>query len=144
MTQLSPHFSLEELCATQIRNVDNIPPSGFVRNLTDTAQRMEAVRELLGHPIHINSGYRNETINKLVGGQPNSAHLTGRAVDFICPQFGSVRDVWNAIHDSTLEYDQLIAEFVPPSGDGGWVHISFATTLRMQAFDLPAPAKRAA
>ena len=32
-------------------------------------------------PIIINSGYRSPQLNKKIGGQPNSNHLTGCAVD---------------------------------------------------------------
>lgn len=124
MTQLTPHFSLEELTATQVRGVDNTPPVEIVAVLGDTATRMEEVRKLLGQSaIHVNSGYRCDRANTLVGGRPNSAHLTGRAVDFICPSFGTPLDICRAIGD--LEFDQLIEE-------GAWVHLSFARTFRKQ------------
>ena len=48
-----------------------------------TAEWMERVREVLGgRPLRINSWYRCRTHNARVGGEPNSQHLLGRAVDF--------------------------------------------------------------
>ncbi|WP_230961891.1 D-Ala-D-Ala carboxypeptidase family metallohydrolase [Burkholderia anthina] len=48
-------------------------------------------------PIRITSGYRNQVVNRAVGGVPNSDHLTGRAADFQCSGFGAPRDIARAI-----------------------------------------------
>lgn len=122
--QLSQHFTLEELCATQVRGLDNTPSQGVIETLSDTAERMEAVRELLGHPIIVTSGYRSVEINRHVGGVPGSAHTTGHAVDFICPSFGTPLEVAQAIHNSSIDFDQLIWEMKV------WVHLSFAPGMR--------------
>lgn len=121
--QLSAHFSLEELTATSVRAADNTPSQAVVDALTDTAERMEAVRALLGHSIIVNSGYRSVEVNRIVGGVANSAHTTGHAVDFICPAFGTPMEVAQAIHASNIEFDQLIKEY-------GWVHLSFDPQMR--------------
>ena len=42
---------------------------------------LELIREAWGEPIHITSGVRCAAHNKAVGGAPDSAHLTGWAVD---------------------------------------------------------------
>lgn len=116
--QLSDHFTLEELTFTQVRDVDNIPPRDVVEALRETTVCMEEVRALLGHPIIVKSGYRSPTVNKIVGGVPDSAHIRGRAVDFICPDYGSPYEVANMISRSKLLFDQLIREY-------GWVHLAF-------------------
>lgn len=122
---LSPHFSLDEMTVTSHREIDNTPPASVLVNLTHTAHRMEAVRDLLGKPIHVNSAYRCPKLNKAVGSKSTSAHLIGYAVDFICPGFGSPLDICRAIASSDLEFDQLIFE-------GTWVHISFDPRQRRQ------------
>lgn len=125
MTALSPHFSLEELTATSHRELDNTPTPEIVAALTDTAQRLEAVRKLLRQPMHVNSGYRSPAVNAAVGGVADSAHMSGRACDFICPGFGTPLDICRALQASGIPVDQIIEE-------GTWVHISFAPTMRHQ------------
>lgn len=123
--KLSEHFSLEELTITSVR-ADNTPPPDIIAALTDTAHRMEEVRALLGKPIHVNSGYRSKRVNEIVGGSLHSAHMTGHAVDFICPSFGTPLQVCLAISHSGIEFDQIIEE------NGAWTHISFAIPMRRQ------------
>ena len=45
---------------------------------------LDPVREKLGKPIVVNSGYRCEKHNKDVGGVRNSQHLRGEAADIHC------------------------------------------------------------
>lgn len=116
--QLSTHFTLEELTTTQVRDADNVPPRDVVEALRETAICMEEVRTLLGHPVIVTSGYRSAAVNKIVGGVPSSAHTRGRAVDFICPEYGSPYEVANVISRSKILFDQLIREY-------GWVHLAF-------------------
>ena len=128
-TKLSPHFTLEEFTISQTaarQGLNNIPSEDIVKVLTNTANQMEAVRKLLGVPIHINSGYRSPEVNKAVGGAKNSQHMTGEAVDFIAPGFGSVATIIERIKSSGLVFDQLIDEY------GSWVHISFSDKPRKQ------------
>ena len=123
---LSPHFSLEELVFTQHRSLDNTPSAGVIEHLKIAAQGLERVRVLLGsHPIHVTSGYRSPAVNAAVGGVDSSAHLTGYAVDFICPGFGTPFEVCGAVSESSLNYDQLIQE-------GNWIHLSFDPQARRQ------------
>ena len=117
---LTPHFTLAELTATQHRGIDNTPPLEVIQRLHQTALLLEQVRTRLGAPVIVSSGYRCPELNEAVGGRPNSQHLTGQAVDFICPGFGSPATVVSALVDSGIEYDQLICEY------GRWVHISWA------------------
>lgn len=123
-TYLTPHFSLEELCATQHRGVRNTPSELVIDNLQDTAKRMEKVRYALDdNVITVSSGYRSPALNRLVGGVSKSAHLTGHAVDFNCFRFGTPLEVCRAIANASIPFDQLIEE-------GTWVHISFAPAMR--------------
>lgn len=130
---LSPHFSLSELTysdwATRHGN-DNIPSTEVIANLKKVAATLEQVREILGKPIHINSGYRNSTVNKGIGGSKNSKHMQGLAVDFICPEFGNPYSICKVINESDIKFDQLILEFYSPethdAAGRGWVHLGLA------------------
>lgn len=46
-------------------------------------QRLQALREVLGKPVNINSAYRTVSHNKKVGGQTLSTHLAGLAADIV-------------------------------------------------------------
>jgi len=42
---------------------------------------LQKLRDFLGVPIYINSGYRTDAYNKQIGGAPTSQHTFGKAVD---------------------------------------------------------------
>ena len=148
LTNLSPHVSLREMTfsekARQV-GLSNEPPDYCVLNMTQLcATLLEPLRAMLGCQIHINSGYRSPALNILVGGQQNppSAHLDGRAADFI-PLWGfgphkTLEECWKIIAESELPYDQLILEHSPKTGST-WIHVAIAAagkTPRHEAFPL--------
>ena len=45
----------------------------------------QSLRDRLGKPLTINSGFRCAEYNKKVGGKPNSQHLSGKALDIKLP-----------------------------------------------------------
>ena len=99
-TKLSPHFKLREFLLTD-KYPQNIPTMQDVVNLT----------------YGINSGFRNEDVNRKVGGVRNSQHLIGQAAD-IRPkdpaQFQTLVDFFKK-----WEYtDQLLTAST-------WLHISW-------------------
>lgn len=47
----------------------------------DALSRLDAMRELIGRPMIINSAYRDPLYNARVGGAPMSMHKFGRAFD---------------------------------------------------------------
>lgn len=122
-TKLSAHFALEELTVSAAGarlGLKNVPAGEKLATLTATAQRMEDVRALLGgKPIIVLSGYRSPSVNKAVGGAANSAHMSGNAVDFMCPGFGTPAQVAAHLAKHLTNYDQIIEEF------NQWVHVGF-------------------
>ena len=130
---LTPHFTLEELTASQSAarlGLDNTPPPEMVDALKRTAQLLEEVRALLGKPVLVSSGYRAPAVNRAVGGAANSAHMLGCAADFSCPAFGSPLDICRAIARSGIAFDQVIHEF------RAWVHIAWAPQPRRQVLTI--------
>lgn len=121
--QLSPHFHLSELLASQTatrRGIANIPGVTALANLRRVCAVLEMVRKALGNlPISINSGYRSSELNRAVGGAAFSAHVRGLAVDFICPQFGTPLQICRRIVAAHIPFDQLIQE-------GTWVHLGLS------------------
>ena len=56
------------------------------KNLIDqrVLNMAQELRDYLGVPVRVNSGYRCETHNKNVGGVKNSKHVLGKAADLSC------------------------------------------------------------
>lgn len=127
---LSEHFTLEEFTASSTAaraGISNAPDATIRARLRITAERLEAVRTLLGHPVIVTSAYRSPALNAIVPGSSNtSAHTLGWAVDFKCPGFGTPLQVCRAIAASGIKFDQVIHEY------GQWTHVSFDPRLRMQ------------
>lgn len=124
MTRLSEHFTLRELVASESAaalGIDNTPPPQALVYLARTAQVLESVRAVLGgHPVTITSGFRSEALNRAVGGSRTSAHMDGRAADFVVPGFGSPDRVARRIVLAGIVCDQLIFE---RAGRREWVHL---------------------
>lgn len=63
--------------------------SGYLMDL-DLIEVLDAIREMVGTPLTITSGYRTIQHNAAVGGKANSAHVYGKAADILC-ESSSVR-----------------------------------------------------
>lgn len=72
---MSKYFSTEEMvchcCGT-------LPDGGINPILLD---KLDALREAIGKPIHVDCMYRCPSHNAEVGGVPNSQHVLGNAAD---------------------------------------------------------------
>lgn len=79
--QITENFRLSEFdcgCGCEM-------PGEVLGNVLDVIERLQVVRDVLGEPLFVTSGYRCEAHNKAVGGAKGSYHLTGRAVDVSAP-----------------------------------------------------------
>ena len=52
-------------------------------NIVKVANQLQILRNYIGKPITINSGYRSEEYNADVGGVKSSQHVMGRAADIV-------------------------------------------------------------
>jgi len=122
MTNLSEHFTYEELTHTDHREFDNTPNDAELANLTRLAEFLEQVRTLLGKPIFINSAFRSKLVNDAVGSKDTSQHRLGCAADLRV--VGMTPDeVVQVVLSSDLGYDQIIREF------DRWTHISIPNSI---------------
>jgi len=157
MTQLTPHFTLEELTRSDTAarlGIDNDAPLEVTKAIKRTALGLEMVRARLNHnAISISSGYRCEALEKVLcekaykawcakHGKPvttqswaeyfaRKSHSKGEAVDFTCPTAGTPEQLVRILAGSAVDFDQLIAEYTD-NPSGGWVHISFSNNPRRQ------------
>lgn len=114
---LSPHFTLSEMSATSVHDVDNTPDLEETKNLIYLCTNvLEPVRTRFG-PLHTTSGYRSPEVNARIGGSKTSAHMRGCAWDGVPLKPTWWRDVIDFLIHSDLPWDQVIYEF------GRWIHI---------------------
>lgn len=88
MKKLSDNFNLEEFKRSRTADkyrVDNTPPPKVVRAIAYlVCNLLQPLREAYGKPLVVNSGFRCERVNRLVGGAASSQHLKGEAADIAC------------------------------------------------------------
>ncbi len=136
-TVLTPHFKLREFTesATAMKHgIDNRPTPEVVDNLKRLClHTLEPLREKLGLPIIITSGFRTKALNDIiVHACRKSQHMTGQAADFFVASTPStssgtgsatnhrkplIRAFRLIITELEIDYDQLI---IYPS----FIHVS--------------------
>lgn len=84
---LTPHFSLREFtesATARKHGIGNDPPPEAVGNLRRLCEGcLEPLREALGLPIVITSGFRTKALNSLLAHtSERSQHMLGQAADF--------------------------------------------------------------
>lgn len=79
------YFTIKEMTKSQtaeLYHIDNNPTEKVIGNLKKVMYILDMVRTYIGKPILINSGYRCQKLNEMVGGVQNSMHTKGLAADF--------------------------------------------------------------
>lgn len=116
------NFKISELIHSDTaiqHNINNMPDIDSLDNMLELIVHcLQPIRDKIGKPMIITSGYRNAKVNKLVGGVDNSQHCTGQAVDFTIPG-ETISGIIFKIQTMGIEFDQLINEY------DKWVHISY-------------------
>jgi hypothetical protein len=128
MTQLSKNFSLAEFTKSETatrKGLDNTPTPEVIQNLQKLVDNIiQPIREAIGKPIKINSGYRAPEVNASVGGSKTSDHCKGQAADIEINGMAN-GDLAQYIVDN-YKFTQVILEFYTAGiPDSGWVHVSY-------------------
>lgn len=132
--QFTPHFKLSEFVSSETaekQGIENNPSPEAVENLRLLSiHTLEPLREALGLPIVITSGYRCKALNDLIAHHSQrSQHMKGQAADLLVQgskfqvQGASPRELLikafkTIITSPEIDYDQLI---IYP----GFIHVSY-------------------
>lgn len=110
MGTISKNFSYREF-----EHSDTAERRGIVNVITDFKVRdsikalvldvLQPLRDALGEPMEVNSGYRCTELNRLVGGTSTSQHLKGEAADISSDNPLALAQL---AYDLGLPYDQMI------------------------------------
>lgn len=129
--KLSKNLSYKEATYsdTALRlGIDNNPTMESLVNLTIVANNLfQPIRDWMGEPLHVTSGYRSPELNKAIGGSTNSQHCLGQAIDIDAQKYSkSIENsqIFQYIVDN-LEFDQLIWEF-GDLNNPDWIHVSYS------------------
>lgn len=125
--KLSENFYLSEFVTSQTAarlGIDNTPSTDEIdrlKVLCDTI--LQPLRDNVGSPILISSGFRCKYLNNEIGSKDTSQHIKGEAADFTIPGL-TVNQICEKIIELNLPFHQLINEF--SDHGAGWVHVSIA------------------
>ena len=110
MGTISKDFSYSEFESSRIaeeKGICNVVRSFVVRDaiksLVDNV--LQPLRDIVGVPLRVNSGYRCSELNAAVGGVPTSQHVKGEAADVAFPK---PVELARMAADNHLPFDQMI------------------------------------
>ena len=128
--KLTKNFTLDEMCRSTVarkKGIRNTPSLTAIKNLTALCENvLQPLRDKLGKPVTINSGYRCPLLNRLIGGANGSQHVKGEAADIKCENFEYAKNIVLIIMEHFV-FDQLIIE---TKKGATWVHVSYTTTAK--------------
>lgn len=117
--QITKNFTLAELTTTNtgIANEPNRQQTSAL--ITLCGKVLQPARDMIGEPIHVNSGFRSVAVNSAVGGARSSQHTRGEAADITVHSREGNKQLFELIRDN-LPFDQLIDE-----RNFSWIHVSY-------------------
>ena len=128
--KLSKNLSLKECLRSETAKrlgVNNQPHEEWViENLKAVAKNVfQPLRDGIGVPVYVSSGYRSPELNEAIGGSKRSQHMEGRALDLDADVYGGTTngDIFRYILNN-LEFDQMVWEF-GDEDNPDWVHVSY-------------------
>ena len=124
--KLSKNFSLSELKCKDGTEV----PAQYIENARDICERAQVLRDLLGSPLYVTSGYRTPSHNAKVGGAKNSYHLRAEALDLRSSVWtaGQLADLYEGLVRLGVAIDGGLGVY--PRDNGGWIHIDLGPKRR--------------
>ena len=126
---MTEHFTFNELTHTShadLLEANRESAKGYMKQLKYIACTLEEIREVLGVPLKITSGFRNGALNKAVGGSPTSGHTKGLCADFkpIGLEISHAFDIIQANKHRCPSLKKCIYESI---GGAKWLHVETKT-----------------
>ena len=79
---MTKNFKIEEFeCKGNLKGCECKMPEEVYNNIQELAENLQIIRDELGEPIKINSGWRCENYNRKINGVKRSQHIKGKAAD---------------------------------------------------------------
>ncbi len=106
--KLSKNFTLEEMVATSHRKLQDIPTLAVIQNLQKLCVLvLQPLRDTIGAPVYINSGYRSKRLNARV------------AADIHCDNLDYAKVIFDILRQNP-NVDKVLLE---RKGHSTWVHV---------------------
>lgn len=127
--QLSQNFTLAEFLRSETADRFRLDNTVLITEHQDNLKALctavlQPLRDAIGSPLRINSGFRSAVVNEKLGGAQGSQHCYGEAADIECLEVDNLQ-LAHKIVELGLPFDQLILEFYRhPDPRSGWVHVS--------------------
>lgn len=127
--KLTENFTFDELTSTshnELLEENRESAKSFMKQLKYVAGTLEEIRAILGVPLRVTSGFRNNALNKAVGGSPTSGHTKGLCADIIPLGMDAVEAQKKIIanKDKCPSLKKCILEMVKGSE---WLHVEAKT-----------------
>ncbi len=126
---MTEHFTFEELTNTsnvELLEANRESAKAFMKQLKYVAGTLEEIRAVLGVPLRVTSGFRNNALNKSVGGSPTSGHTKGLCADIV-PIGMTVTDGFEIILGRKDECPSLKKCIIEKVRGSEWLHVETKT-----------------
>lgn len=124
--KITEHFTFEELTNSsshpELVEQNRLDAQPVLKQLKYTAGTLEELRTVIGEPLLISSGFRNEALNKVVGGSSTSKHKLGLCADFI-PNSKAVNEAFKLIIENRDKCPSLRKCIIEGVKGKTWLHI---------------------
>ena len=126
---MTKHFTFNELTSTshnELLEANRESAKAFMKQLKYVAGTLEEIRAVLGVPLRVTSGFRNNALNKAVGGSATSGHTKGLCADFQ-PIGLEISHAFGMIQANKSKCPSLKKCIYESIGGAKWLHIETKT-----------------
>tara|TARA_B100000424_G_C22748606_1_gene404658 strand:+ start:155 stop:655 length:501 start_codon:yes stop_codon:yes gene_type:complete len=137
--RISKNFTLSELTSSNTAKrlgINNTPDKeGIFKLRILVTTLLQPIRDRIGVPIRVSSGYRSLELNRTITGRSDyiSQHSKCEAVDLKCVVRGKMDNlrIYNTLIEGGFDFDQCILEFggateTTESKCPNWIHLSYS------------------